>query len=113
MAHLDTSQEKKKHSAPKYWIEIKGRLCARLQYKTDNGTYKVKYKSITEKRVAKRVVREMRRELQEYGENTLRSDKLTFRELSDFYARDRVVPAEFSNGVKVSPQIPCPDPIVY
>ena len=62
---MDTESEitisQKKRSAPRYWVEKESRLYARLQYKTDNGKYKVKYKSISDKRTAKRVVDDMRR----------------------------------------------------
>ena len=92
----------KKRSAPRYWVEIKGRLYARLQYKTDNGKYKVKYKSISDKRTAKRVVDDMRRELELHGEETLHSDKFTFRELAEKYEENKLFAAVFQNGVKIS-----------
>jgi len=60
---VDSNEEKKKRSSPRYWKEIKGRLYARFQYKTDSGKSKTKYKPITDKRVAKRAVDDMRREL--------------------------------------------------
>jgi integrase len=99
---VGTEQTKKKRSSPRYWKEINGNLYARFQYKTDTGTSKEKYKPITDKRSAKRAVDEMRRELEEHGEDTLRSDKLTFSELSTVYAEQKILPAKYSNGVKVS-----------
>jgi integrase len=93
---------RKKRSAPRYWIEIKGKLYARLQYKAEDGKYKVKYKPITDKRNAKRVVEEMRQELNLYGEETLTSDKMTFTELVEKYREVKVVPASYQNGVKIS-----------
>jgi integrase len=97
-----TKEVKSKRSSPKYWVEIKGKLYARLQYKADDGKYKVKYKPITDKRNAKRVVEEMRRELTLHGEETLTSDKMTFAELVEKYREVKVVPATYQNGVKIS-----------
>lgn len=94
--------EKAKRSAPRYWVEIKDKLYARLQYKAEDGARKVKYKPIADKRAAKRAVEEMRRELETHGEETLQSDKLTFTELAERYAKIKLVPATYSNGVKVS-----------
>ncbi len=96
------SETKRKRSAPRYWVEIKGKLYARLQYKAENGKYQVKYKPITDKRTAKRVVEEMRQELQAHGEETLQADKLTFRELAGRYEKIKLVPAIYQNGIKIS-----------
>ncbi len=89
-------------TAPRYWVEIKGRLYARLQYKTDNGKYKVKYKSISDKRTAQRVANDMRRELEIHGPETLHTDKLVFKELAEEYDENRLFPAVYQNGVKVA-----------
>ena len=98
----ETNEVKKKRSAPRYWTEIKGKLYARLQYKSDDGKYKVKYKSITDKRLARRAVDEMRQELERHGEETLHSDKMTFAELVEKYRTVKVVPASYQNGIKIS-----------
>ena len=99
---LSTTEGKRKRSTPKYWVEIKGRLYARLQYQGENGKYQVKYKPISDKRTAKRVVDEMRRELETHGEETLHSDRVTFSELAEEYKKVRLVEATYSNGVKVA-----------
>lgn len=99
---MDSNEAKKKRSSPRYWKEIKGRLYARFQYKTDSGKSSTKYKPITDKRAAKRAVDEMRRELEGHGEETLSSDKLTFNELADRYSDNKLFPAQYSNGVKVA-----------
>ena len=97
-----TEESKKKRSAPRYWVEIKGRLYARLQYKNESGKYQVKYKPITDKRTAKRIVEEMRRKLETHGEETLQSDKMTFGDLAGIYSETKLVEATYSGGVKVS-----------
>ena len=91
----------RKRSSPRYWVEIKGKLYARLQYKGENGKYQVKYKAITDKRTARSVVDEMRRELAVHGEDILLADKLTFGELVDKYEATELVEAMFESGLKV------------
>ena len=99
----NTSSKKRERAAPKYWVEIKGKLYARLQYRGENGKYQVKYKPINDKRTAKRVVDEMRRELETHGEETLQADKMTFRDLAERYREAKqLAPAVFENGIKVS-----------
>ncbi len=95
--------KKRERAAPKYWVEIKGKLYARLQYRAENGKYQVKYRSIKDKRTAKRIVEEMRCELETLGEETLQTDKMIFRELAEQYRKaNHLAPAVFENGVKVS-----------
>ncbi|NNE97877.1 MAG: hypothetical protein HKN25_02525, partial [Pyrinomonadaceae bacterium] len=60
----------------KYWKEIKGNLYARLQYKDETGKWREKLKPISDKRTARNVVEEMRREITEHGTETLEADKL-------------------------------------
>lgn len=97
-----TNETKAKRSSPRYWVEIKGKLYARLQYKAENGKYKVKYKPISDKRTARSVVEEMRRELELHGEETFQTDKMTFREFAEVYKKAKLSPAVFENGVKIS-----------
>lgn len=92
----------RKRTAPKYWVEIKGKLYARLQYRTESGKYQTKYRPLADKRTAKRVVEEMRRELELHGEETFQSDKMTFRDFAQIYKQSKLTPAVFENGVKVS-----------
>ena len=92
----------RKRATKKYWIEIKGKLYARLQYKAQNGKYKVKYKPITDKRTARSAVEEMRRELDTHGEEIFESSKMTFAEFAPKYKEAKLNPAVFENGVKIS-----------
>jgi integrase len=98
----EVTKNKTKRSSPRYWVEIKGKLYARLQYKADDGKYKVKYKSISDKRTARSAVEEMRRELEVHGEETLTSDKMTFKDLAEKYEDVKLIPATYQDGVKVS-----------
>jgi integrase len=94
--------QKRDRSAPRYWVEIKGKLYARLQYRADNGKYQVKYKPIADKRKARAAVEEMRRELATHGEETLRSDRLGFAALAAEYQQTKLIPAVYANGVKIA-----------
>jgi integrase len=98
---IQTKEAKTKRSSPRYWTEIKGKLYARLQYKAEDGKYKVKYKTISDKRTARSAVEEMRRELEVHGQETLTSDKMTFAELAKAYEA-KMSPAVFENGIKIS-----------
>ena len=75
MSEEEKSEKKRKRSSPKYWIEIKGKIYARLQYKTESGKYRTKFRPITDKRTARRVVDRMRLELELHGEEVYFSDK--------------------------------------
>lgn len=92
----------KKRAQKRYWREIKGHLYARLQYQDDAGKWKEKLKPISDKRIAFRVVEEMRRELEMHGQETLTSDKMVFQELVERYREVKVIPASYQNGVKIS-----------
>jgi integrase len=91
----------RKRSAPKYWVEIKGVLYARLQYKNEYGKYRTKYRPITNKRLARSVVEEMRQELHLHGEELFKAEKLTFGELVDRYEPSELVEATYQAGVKI------------
>src|SRR5688500_4380571 len=91
----------RRRSSPRYWTEIKGKLYARLQYKNESGKYQVKYKPITDKRTAKRVVDEMRSELETHGEGNFLSDKMTIGELATKYEEVELVEPAYQNGVKI------------
>ena len=89
-------------SAPRYWVKKNGLLYARLQFPDDAGKRREKYRRITDKRKARSVVEQMRRELEDHGSDALDYDRMTFIELAKEYTEARVVPAVIVNGVKVS-----------
>jgi integrase len=97
----DQPTEKKKRPTS-YWKVIKGNLYARLQYRDESGKWKEKVKPITDKRTARSVVESMRRELEQHGEETLLSDKVTFKQLADKYEKAKVFAAESKDGRKIA-----------
>lgn len=92
----------KNKSSPRYWVEKNGTIYARLQYKNDLGKTKEKYRPITDKRTARSVVEDMRKELETFGAETLESDKITFSELSERYLKAKVIPPVHVDGKKVA-----------
>lgn len=92
----------KSRSQKRYWRQIKGHLYARLQYKDEAGKWKEKLRPISDKRTAIRAVEEMRRELENHGQETLEADKMTFAELVATYDNTRLVAATYENGIKIS-----------
>ena len=95
-------KKRRKRAPNRYWVVINGKLYARLQYQAEDGRYQAKYKPITDKRTAKRVVDDMRLELETHGEEILHTDKMTCAELMKEYEKTKLVSATYSNGVKVS-----------
>ena len=93
----------RKRAPKRYWREVKGNLYARLQYQDETGKWREKLRPITDKRVARTVVEEMRRELSVHGEETLQTDKMTFAELAEKYREAKQLDAAvFENGIKIS-----------
>lgn len=91
-----------RRSNPRYWIEKRGSLYARLQYTDEYGTKREKYKKILKKADARGVVEEMRAEMLRHGSEALQSDRFTFAELADRYTAVRLAPAVYYNGIRVS-----------
>jgi integrase len=81
---------------------INGRIYARIQYMDEmTGKRKEKLRPAPNRTRARELVREMRRELSG-GQESLESDKLTFRQVADRYEKVKLVPPVFRNGLKVS-----------
>src|ERR1043166_3336910 len=94
--------DKKKRASNRYWVMKNSNLYARLQYRDSAGRSREKYRSISDKRHARSVVEEMRRELLEHGPETLDADRMKFERLAETYKNARLVEAKYVNGIKVS-----------
>jgi integrase len=92
----------KSRRSVKYWRVIKGNLYARLQYQDDSGKWRERLKPIKDKRTARSVVDEMRRELNLYGHETFETDRMSFTEFADIYRASKLTPAVYANKVKIS-----------
>ena len=96
------SPKTKSRFQKRYWRQIKGHLYARLQYKNEVGKWKEKLHPISDKRTALRVVEEMRRELENHGQEALEADKMMFAGLVATYDNTKLVAATYENGIKIS-----------
>lgn len=83
---------------------MKGNLYARIQYQDDTGRQKEKLRRVESGKMLDvwKLVREMRDELNQHGEETLNADKMTFLELAEKYKEAKVFPAIIKNGHKVA-----------
>jgi integrase len=97
----ESSQQKRKRSATRYWIVKRGNLYARFQYTDATGKAKEKYRPISDKRLARSVVEAMRRDLDLHGEELFKAEKLIFNELVDRYESAELVEATYQAGVKI------------
>lgn len=82
---------------------IKGILYARIQYIDDiTGRRREKLRRANNRKDARELIKEMRSELHIGGQDTLRSDKITFKEVAEKYEKIHLVPAVFRDGIKVA-----------
>jgi integrase len=83
---------------------MKGNLYARIQYFDDAGRPKEKLRRIESGKISDvwKIVREMRAELNDHGEETLNADKMSFLELAEKYKASKVIPAVIKDGHKVA-----------
>lgn len=82
---------------------IKGNLYARVQYTDEiSGKRKEKLRPANNRTHARDLIKEMRRELENGGQATLESDKVTFKQIAEEYQKIRLVAPVFQNGIKVA-----------
>jgi integrase len=86
----------------KHWRVVKGNLYARLQYKDETGKRREKLRPIQDKRTARTVADEMRRELELNGQESFDSEKMTFADFAAVFKDAKLTPAVFENKVKIS-----------
>lgn len=81
----------------------RGKLFARIQYFDHNGKRKSKARVVPSGKVAdvRKIIAEMRRELEQHGEEALLSDKMTFEQLAERYRTTKVFPAQIKDGKKI------------
>lgn len=99
---MESQGAKKKRAPTRYWVVKNNNLYARFQYTDAAGKTKEKYRPISDKRLARAAVEEMRRELEVHGTEILDSEKLKFDELAARFKEARLVEAQYVDGVKVS-----------
>jgi integrase len=82
---------------------INGILYARVQYVDQTtGKRKEKLRRADNRTHARQLIKQMRAEYENHGEETLQSDKLTFGTLAKKYEETELIPAVYSDGRKVA-----------
>lgn len=79
-----------------------GRIYARIQFIDETGRQRDKYRRAENRTQARLFIREMRRELETGGTETLTADKITFTDLVKTYSQTKLVAAVVIDGRKVS-----------
>ena len=99
-----TEDWRKKSRSPEGSVKtINGYLYARIQWIDETtGKRKEKLRRAENRTKARGHIKDMIKELNEHGEETLNADKMTFKELAAKYEKAKLVPAIFQNGIKVS-----------
>lgn len=78
-----------------------GTFTARVQYLDDNRKRKEFTKTVDSKREAWQAVKAMRQNLEDHGEQILKADKITFKDLAEKFTKTCVVPAIYQGGKKI------------
>jgi integrase len=82
---------------------VKGKLYARVQYIDEiTGKRKEKLRPAKNRTAARDIIKEMRRELEQGGQTSLESDKLTFNQVAEKYEKIKLIPPVFQNGIKIT-----------
>jgi integrase len=79
-----------------------GKIYARVQYTTADGRRTAVWRKAQNRTHARDLIRQIKRELEERGESSIRSARMTFNELADYYSDHYLKPAEYRDGRKVS-----------
>jgi integrase len=79
-----------------------GKLFARVQYIGEDGKRRDKERPAKNRKHARELIIEMRKELQQHGEPVLDAHKMIFNELSERYSKLKLIPAVIVNGRKVA-----------
>jgi integrase len=75
---------------------------ARVTFTDALGNRCQRWRRAKNKTEAKRIAKEMLREMEQHGESALNYDRLTFRELADYFEKTYIIPAQYVDGRKVA-----------
>ena len=79
-----------------------GALYARVTFLDTKGKRKEKWKRADNRTHAKELINQMLRELDDFGEESLEGDKISFADLADYYEKTYLVPPTYANDRKVA-----------
>ena len=81
---------------------IDGVPYARLRWTDENGKRKEKMKKADNTSHANLLIKQMLRELDDYGPESLDAERMTFADLAEYYREHHLIPAQFVDGRKVA-----------
>jgi integrase len=84
--------------------ERRGGIFARITYTDENGRRHEEERRANNRTHAKEIIKQLLRELDDHGEQSLDAARMTFSDLSDYYKKHYLKPAEYIDGRKVAGQ---------
>lgn len=79
-----------------------GKIYARVTYIDESGKRHELMRRAENRTEAKEIIKRLIRELENHGEKTVQTDKMTFAELSNYYSEKYLIPAKYVNERKVA-----------
>lgn len=86
----------------RHYREINGQLYARFVYTDSSGKRREKHLKADSKLQARELYDQMKREFKDYGQQTIDSSRMTFRQLAKVYEEHKLIPAEYVGERKVA-----------
>lgn len=86
----------------RHYREIDGQLYARFSYTDSSGKRREKHLKADSKLHARELYERMKREFKDYGQQTIDSSRMTFRQLAEIYEEHKLIPAEYVGERKVA-----------
>jgi integrase len=84
------------------FVKKRGLLYARLTFVDEMGKRRELYQRVGTKTQGREWVRKKLREIEDYGQQMVDSDRMTFNQLADIYLERRLQPAEYHGDRKIS-----------
>ena len=83
-------------------VEKKGNLYARVRFVDGNGKNHDIWRRAENRKQAQEIIKQLLRELDDYGEKTLDAQNMTFEQLADYFQEHYLKPAEYIGERKIS-----------
>lgn len=85
-----------------YTYQEEGRWYARLTHTDERGKRRNIKRRAETKTHAKEILKQLQREIEDHGGQSLDSAQMTFKELADYYEKTYLIPPEYVDGRKVA-----------
>ncbi len=83
-------------------IERKGVIFARIRYVDESGKPKSVERKADNRSHARRICKDLLRDLESHGEKLIESERLTFEKLADYFEKHYIVAAKYNGDHKIS-----------